>query len=137
MKYLKFFSGKAVKPSTLSSIIHFKLKKAKKIQKAKKIKIPRGKTFTKSFKIWKIDEGLFSTEFLYFKYFMFIVPKSKWIQKLVFIVFFACEQNLRVSLIGGKELEVFLFLFNWSFICHFMICVNVRLGIFKENWPGF
>ena len=51
MKYLKFFSGKAVKPSTLSSIIHFKLKKAKKIQKAKKIKIPRGKTFTKSFKI--------------------------------------------------------------------------------------
>ena len=135
MKYLKFYSGKVVKSSTLSSIIHFKLqKKPKNKQTNKQIKIPRGKNFMKSVKIWKIHEGLFSKEFLYFKY-MFIVPKSKWTQKLVFIVFSACKQNLRASLIWEKELEVFLFMFNWSFICH--VNLNVPLGIFKESWPGF
>ena len=103
-------------------------------QTNKQIKIPRGKNFMKSVKIWKIHEGLFSKEFLYFKY-MFIVPKSKWTQKLVFIVFSACKQNLRASLIWGKELEVFLLMFKSSYICHCMICVP--LGIFKENWPGF
>ena len=96
--------------------------------------IPRGKTFR--VKIWKIHKGLFSTEFLYFWY-MFIVPKSKWTQKLLFIVISACKQNLRASFIWGKELEVFLFMLTWSLFCHFMICVNVPLGIFKENWPGF
>ena len=49
--------------------------------------------------------------------------KMNW--KLVFIAFSACKQNLRASLIWGKELEVFLFMFKWSFICHFMIYVNV------------
>ena len=76
---------------------------------------------------------------------MFIVPEPKWTQKLVFIAFSACKQNLRASLIWGKELEVFLFLFKWSFICHFMICLIIKwqineiniafvpLGIFKDK----
>ena len=80
---------------------------------------------------------------------MFIVPEPKWTQKLVFIAFSACKQNLRATLIWGKELEVFLFMFKWSFICHFMICLIIKwqineiniafvpLGIFKDNWHGF
>ena len=41
MKYFKFYSGKVVKSSTLSSIIHFKLqKKTKNKQTNKQIKIP-------------------------------------------------------------------------------------------------
>ena len=68
---------------------------------------------------------------------MFIVPEPKCTQKLAFITFSASKQNLRASLILGKELEAFLFMFMWSFICHFMICVNVPLGIFKDNWHGF
>ena len=47
---------------------------------------------------------------------MFIVSKSKWTQKIVSIVFFACKQNLRVPLIRGKELEVFLLMFNHGVI---------------------
>ena len=68
---------------------------------------------------------------------MFIVPEPTWTQKLVFTAFSACKLNLRPSLILGKELEVFLFMFKWSFICHLMICVNVYLGIFEDNWHGF
>ena len=98
----------------------------------------------KSVKICKIHEGFSSTEFLYFKH-MFIVPEPKWTQKLVFIVFSACKQNVKASLIWGKELEVFLFKFKLSFIYDFRnykvtnkrnIAV-VPLGIFKDNWHGF
>ena len=64
---------------------------------------------------------------------MFIVPKSKWTKKLVFIVFSACKQNLGASLIWRKELEVFLFMFNWLFICHFKIFVNVPCGTSSDN----
>ena len=125
MKYLKFYLN------LVRYLVLYTLN-----CKKKQIKILRGKFVTKSVKIWKIHEGLFSRKFFYFKY-MFIVPKSKGTQKLVFIVFSACKQNLGASLIWGKELEMFLFMFNWSIICHFMICVNVPLGIFKEKWPGF
>ena len=70
-------------------------------------------------------------------------------QKLVFIACSACKQNLRASLIWGKELEVFLFMFKWLFICHFMICVIIQwqineiniafvsLGKFKDKWYRF
>ena len=80
---------------------------------------------------------------------MFIVPDPKWTQKLVFVAFSACKQNLRASLIWGKELEVFLLMFKGSFICHFIICVIMKwqineintacvpLGIFKDNWHDF
>ena len=80
---------------------------------------------------------------------MFIVPDPKWTQKLVFVAFSACKQNLRASLIWRKELEVFPFMFKWSFICHFIICVIMKwqineintacvpLSIFKDNWHGF
>ena len=96
----------------------------------------RGEGFTKSVKICKIHEAFSSTEFLYFRH-MFIVPEPKWTQRLAFIAFFACKQNLRASLILRKELEVFPFMFKCSFICHIMICVNVNLLIFKDNWHGF
>ena len=89
MKYLKLYSGKAVKPSALSSIIHFKLQKSKESF----YRIPRGKAFTKSVKICQIRDGFSSTEFLYFKY-MFIVSEPKWTQKLDFITFSPCKQKL-------------------------------------------
>ena len=89
MKYLKLYSGKAFKPSALPSIIHFKLQKWKESL----YRILQEKAFTKSVKICKIHKGFSSTEFLCFKY-MFIVSEPKWTQKLVFITFSACKQNL-------------------------------------------
>ena len=86
---MKLYSGKAFKPSALSSIIHFKLQKSKETFD----RIPRGKAFAKSVKICKIHKGFSATEFLCFKY-MFIVSEPKWIQKLVLITFSACKQNL-------------------------------------------
>ena len=105
--------------------IHFKLQNAKIFYR-----IPPGKTFTTRV---KIHEGSSSTEFLYFKFVYSFRIKMK--QKFVFIVSSACKQ--RPSIIWGKELEVFLFIFMRSFICHFMTCINVSLGAFKDNWHGF
>ena len=75
----------------LSSIIHFKLQKAKSFYR-----IPRGKTFEE--KKSKIGQGFSLAEFLYFKY-MFTVSESKRTQKLVIIISSACKQNLGASTI--------------------------------------
>ena len=95
-------------------------------------RIPLGKIFTTSV---KIHEGFSSAKFFHFKY-MFIVLKSKWTQKFVFfLISSACKQ--KPSIIWGKELEVFLFMFKWSFICLIMTCINVPSCAFKYNWLGF
>ena len=131
MKYLKFYSGKAVKPSALSSIIHFKLQKKPQNTRSLFIEFRVEKLSQKVSKFSKFTKV--SPRQSFSTLFMFLVSESKWTQKLVFIAFSTCKQNLRASLIWGKELEVFLFLF----ICHFMICVNVPLGIFKDDGHRF
>ena len=131
MKYLKLYLGKTVKPSALSSIIHFKLQKSKQSF----YRIPQGKAFTKSVKICKIHEGFSSTDFLYFKY-VFIVSEPNWTQKLDFIPFLLVNKTFRASMIWGRNWKCF-YMFKWLFINHFMICTNIPLSTFKDNWPGF
>ena len=65
---------------------------------------------------------------------MFLVSESKWTQKFVFMVSSVYKENHRASVIWGKELKVFLFIFKWLFICHFMICIDVPLGRSIDNW---